>query len=230
MIVAAHQPNFLPWLGFFDKLARADRLVLLDDVQFPRTSAGTWSNRVRVLVGGRAAWLTVPVMRDGLQAIREVRIDDRQPWRRKAIRTLEQSYRRAPHFADVFPVVRELLEHDTDRLAELNETSIRRLAELIGIDAGKLARQSRIGAEGRATELLIALVRAVGGTAYLSGDGADGYQEEGAYGEAGLQLRLQGFRHPVYPQPASEFVPGLSIVDALMNVGAERTRELLSRS
>ena len=94
--VACHQPNFLPWLGYFDKLAQCDRFVLLDDVQFPRTSRGTYTNRVQLMIGGKPAWLTAPVVREGVQRIREVRVDDRQPWRRKALRTIEMEYARAP--------------------------------------------------------------------------------------------------------------------------------------
>jgi len=207
--VACHQPNFLPWLGFFDKLARADRFVLLDDVQFPRTSRGTYTNRVQLLIGGRPAWLTVPVVREGVQRIRDVRIDDRQPWRRKALRTIEMNYARLPGFEATMPLVRELLEHDTDRIAELNEHAIRRLAPA---HAHKLVRQSELGdVPGAATDLLIGLVRAAGGDGYLSGDGADGYQEEPRYAAAGLGFRLQGFTHPDTGAPA-----GLSAVDALM--------------
>lgn len=209
MIVACHQPNFLPWLGFFDKLAQADRFVLLDDVQFPRTSRGTYSNRVQLLIGGQPAWLTVPVVRDGTQRIGEVRVDDRQPWRRKAIKTIEMNYAKAPGFAEVMPLVRELLELDTDRLAELNEHAIRRIAPQ---HAGKLVRQSELPpVDAAATDLLIGLVKAAGGDAYLSGDGADGYQEEPKYAAAGLGFRLQGFEHPDTGGPA-----GLSIVDAMM--------------
>lgn len=211
--VAAHQPNFLPWLGFFDKLARCDRFVLLDDVQFPRTSRGTYTNRVQLLIGGRPAWLTVPVVRDGIQRIRDVRIDDRQPWRRKALRTIEQAYARAPGFAETMPLVRELLGYDTDRIAELNEHAIRRLAPE---HASKLVRQSDLGdVSGAATELLINLVKAAGGDAYLSGDGADGYQEQPRYAAAGLGFRLQGFVHPDTGAPS-----GLSIVDARMRGAA----------
>jgi hypothetical protein len=209
VLVACHQPNFLPWLGYFAKLARSDRFVLLDRVQFPRTSRGTYTNRVQLLIGGQPAWLTVPVVREGVQAIGDVRIDDRQPWRRKALRSIEQSYARAPRFAEVMPVVRELLELDTDRIAVLNEEAIRRLAPE---HAHKLVRQSQLPpSDAAATDLLIDLVRAAGGDAYLSGDGADGYQEEPKYAAAGLGFRLLGFEHPDTGAP-----PGLSIVDALM--------------
>lgn len=207
--VACHQPNFLPWLGFFDKLAQSDRFVLLDDVQFPRTSRGTYTNRVQLLIGGQPQWLTVPIVREGVRRIREVRIDDRRPWRRKALKTIEHNYARAPRFAEVMPLVREILEHDTDRIAQLNEHAIRRLAPQ---HADKLVRQSDLPpVDAAATDLLIGLVKAAGGDAYLSGDGADGYQEEPKYAAAGLGFRLQGFAHPDTGAPA-----GLSIVDAMM--------------
>jgi hypothetical protein len=178
-------------------------------VQFPRTSRGTYTNRVQLLIGGQPAWLTVPVVREGVQRIGDVRVDDRQPWRRKALKTIEMNYARMPGFEEVMPVVRELLEHDSDRIAELNEHAIRRLAPE---HADKLVRQSELGpVEGAATELLINVVRAAGGDAYLSGDGADGYQEEPRYAAAGLGFRLQGFQHPDTGAP-----PGLSIVDARM--------------
>ncbi|UGS38667.1 WbqC family protein [Capillimicrobium parvum] len=208
-LVACHQPNFLPWLGFFDKLAQCDRFVLLDDVQFPRTSRGTYTNRVQLMIGGGPAWLTAPVVREGVQRIREVRVDDRQPWRRKALRTIEMEYARAPLFSETMPLVRELLEHDAELIAELNEHAIRRLAPE---HAHKLVRQSELGdVGGAATDLLINLVRAAGGDAYLSGDGADGYQEEPRYAAAGLGFRLHGFAHPDTGAP-----PGLSIVDGRM--------------
>ena len=85
-LVAIHQPNFLPWLGYFDKLARADVFVLLDDAQFPK-KGGTWVNRARLLVSGRPDWVTVPVDRSyhGTRTIIEMQIDDARPWRRKLI-------------------------------------------------------------------------------------------------------------------------------------------------
>lgn len=216
MLVACHQPNLLPWLGYFAKLAQADRFVLLDRVQFPRTSRGTYTNRVQLMLGGQPAWLTVPVVREGVQAIGDVRIDDTQPWRRKAIRSIEQSYAKAPGFAEAMPLVRELLQLDTDRIAVLNEEAIRRLAPQ---DAHKLVRQSDLPAvDAAATDLLIGLVKAAGGDTYLSGDGADGYQDEPKYAAARLGFRLLGFEHPDTGAP-----PGLSIVDALMRDAAARS-------
>ena len=229
MIVAAHQPNFLPWLGFFGKLVRADVLVLLDDVQFPRSGAGVWTNRVRVLVEGEPRWLTVPIARAGrgLQRVDEVRIDNLQPWRRKLTRTLEQHYAKAPAFEEAFPFVRGLLELEADVLAEYNIAALHALAERLGLDGTPLRRSSELATTSSGTGLLIELTNALGGSTYLSGDGAGGYQDNDSFEAAGLELRFQQFEHPVYPQLADRFVPGLSIVDALLNCGFDGTRALL---
>jgi hypothetical protein len=230
-VVAVHQPNFLPWLGFFDKLAAADVFVLLDDVQFPRTSKGTWINRVKLLVGGVARWVTVPIVRSegSTLAIEDVRIDDSQAWRSKLVRTIELNYRRAPAFAEVFALVSELLATPDERIAAFNERNVRRLAERLALDPGKIVRSSELDAEGQSTELLIELTLAVGGTAYMPGADAYRYQEDDKFAARGIELLPQAFAHPTYPQAVEPFVPGLSIVDALMSCGFAGTGEVVSR-
>jgi hypothetical protein len=230
-VVAIHQPNFLPWLGFFDKLAQADIFVLLDSVQFPRTSKGTWINRVKLLVGGTGRWATVPIVRsDGSAlAIKDVRIDDSRPWRAKLARTIELNYRRAPAFDAVFPLVSELLATDDGRIAAFNERNLRRLADAVGLDTGKIVRSSDLDVEGQSTELLIELTLAVGGTAYLPGGDAYRYQEDDKFAARGIELLPQAFVHPTYPQAVEPFVPGLSAIDALMSCGFASTGDLLVR-
>lgn len=205
-------------------------LVLLDDVQFPK-KGGSWMNRVRILAGSEPAWVTVPLDRSfhGVRQVREMRIDVTKPWRERIVSRIAAGYSGAAHRDGVLPVVEQLLSTSADRVAELNETAIRRLAPELGLDASKLVRQSDLGVTGSATELMVALCRAVGGDAYLSGDGADGYLEERPFEDAGIELLYQRFVSPRYPQPAADHVAGLSIVDVLMNCGWAGTRALLVR-
>ena len=231
LTVAIHQPNFLPWLGFFDKIARADTFVLLDSVQFPK-KGGTWINRVRVLVNGSPTWLTVPVDRSyhGTRTIREMRInDDDGRWRDTALKTLRSAYGRAPFFASVHAELEPLLRDPTDDLAAYNERAIRRLCDLLGLGTS-LVRASELDGRGAATDLLVSLVRAAGGDAYLAGGGAEGYQEDEKFAANGLELIEQGFEPPPYDQGGGDHVAGLSVVDALMHVGFEGTRGLLDRA
>jgi hypothetical protein len=228
-IVAIHQPNFLPWLGYFDKIARADVFVALDDVQFSKTG-GTWSNRTRILVNGAPAWLTIPVVRSyhGVRSIAEMQLAA-TAWRVRILNTIRNAYARAPHFSAVFPVIEEIVTCGLDRVGAFNLVGIRRLTGHLGLDAGRIVPASTLAGGGRATDRLIALVKQVGGTAYLCGGGASGYQDDAKFAAAGLDLLYQDFAHPVYPQcGARAFAPGLSVVDALMNRGFAGTRALLA--
>lgn len=227
-IVAVHQPNFFPWLGYFDKIAKSDIFVSLDDVQLPRGSS-SWVNRVKLMIAGEPRWATAP-----LQRIRsDQRIDetlfDPAPWRRKLAASLRSSYRRAPFFDEAIALVEPLLLDPEPNVARYNFSATVTIAGALGIDTGKIRRSSEVEYEGSATDRLIALTLRFGGTAYMSGSGADGYQEPDKFAEAGLELIERDYRHPHYPQPlqSGEFVAGLSTIDALMNVGAAGTASLL---
>ncbi len=228
-IVAIHQPNFLPWLGYFNKIAMSDVFILLDDVQFQKTG-GCWSNRVKLFIGGAPNWVTVPVVRSyhGTRLITEIEINNTTAWRIKMLRAIQHSYSRAFHFVDVFPVIESLISVNAPNLAEFNCHVITQIVQRLGLAADKIIRSSSIPVAGTATDRLIALTRAVGGTAYMCGGGATGYQEDQKFAEAGIGLVYQNFLHPVYPQKGiSEFIPGLSIVDGLMNCGWDETGRLI---
>jgi WbqC-like protein len=228
-LVAIHQPNFLPWLGYFDKIRRAQVFIVLDDVQYQKTGA-SWSNRVQLLIAGAPTWVTVPVVRayHGTRTISETEINDRSPWRDKMLRTIELNYRRAPHFSGVYPALVSLIKLETKSLLEYNVHAIRSIVTALGLNPGKMVMSSGLSASHRSTDRLIELVRAVGGDSYLVGGGAQGYQDDHLFNEAGLGLVYQDFQHPTYRQPSTpQFVPGLSIVDALMNCGYEGTAEML---
>ena len=231
-LVAIHQPNFLPWLGFFDKIWRAQTFVVLDDVQFPKSGHGIWTNRVQLLIAGAPAWVTVPIVRafHGTRLISETEINDATRWREKLLRTIEMNYRRSAYFSAVFQWLAPLIQLDTRSLLDLNLNAIKAILPRLGIDTRKLVLSSTFGGHSHSTDRLIELVRAAGGDAYLAGGGAQGYQEDVRFSESDIALVYQHFEHPTYPQQgASEFVPGLSIVDALMNCGFEGTATLLNR-
>lgn len=229
MIVAIHQPNFFPWLGYFDKIARADMFCLLDHVQFPK-KGGTYVNRVQVLVQGQAAYLTVPVERNysGVLPINGMKIREQEPWREKLLRTLQANYARAPFFAETMTLIEPLVQNPTDQLAEYNEHALRGVCAALGLIT-PLVRASTLSVSGQATELLISITQALGGDTYLCGGGAGGYQEDAQYAASGVRLQYQCFQHPCYAQRAGHaFVAGLSIIDPLMWLGRAGTQALLA--
>lgn len=228
-VVAIHQPNFLPWLGYFDKLARSDVFIFLDHVQFPKTG-GVWSNRVKMRCGSEARWVTAPIKRafHGVVAINEIEWADEQPWRIKLVKTLMANYSRTPFFRETMAWLEPLVLLNESNLARYNVAVVQAIAKQIGLSHDHCFASSSLGAQGQASELLINLTRSVGGTAYLCGGGASGYQEDAAFAEAGVALIYQNFQHPHYAQgAATEFLGGLSIVDALMNLGVNGVRSLL---
>ena len=229
-IVAIHQPNFFPWLGFFDKIARADVFVMLDHVQFPKTRDGNWTNRVKMNMYGTPSWVTVPLVRgyEGFRRIDEMEIDDRTPWRRKLVRALQDSYGRAPGFREVFPMVSGLIEDPATRVAEYNVSAIAAICQALRLPVAHIVRSSTLDVTGGKTDLLVSIVQRVGGNVYLAGGGAGGYQDDGVLAAAGIEVQYQRFQHPTYPQRGEAFVAGLSVLDALFHVGFEGTAELLA--
>ena len=227
--VAIHQPNFFPWLGYFDKIARADLFIFMDDVQFPKTG-GVWSNRVKLLIGGEERWFTAPIDRQyhGTRLINEMQFLQDNPWRFKLVKTIENDYRKHPFYSEVSAVITPLLLSPEGNIAEYNIHAVTTIAKVLGLDTSKLRRSSACVTTGVSNELLCNLTRAVGGNVYMCGGGAEGYQDDIFFGSQGVGLEYQDFQHPVYPQRGqTAFIPGLSVIDAAMNIGWASVGQLL---
>jgi len=216
MRLAAHQPQYLPWLGFFDKLDRVDRFVLLDVVQYKKNE---WQNRNRIRTVEGWQWLTVPVHYRFPMAIREVTLDERGSWRRKHREALRIHYARSPHRAAVLPALEALLDEPFESLAALNARTVRLVAGVLGARTPISLASEVPGLPDGADERLIALCRHFGCAEYLAGAGGADYMEMETYRKAGIRVAFQEFRHPAYPQAYPRFEPNLSAVDLLLNCG-----------
>lgn len=226
--LAVLQPGYLPWLGFFDQVRRADVFVYYDDVQYDKHS---WRNRNRVKsTSGEPYWLTVPVRHSGLDwpSIGEVEIDRRTPWARKHMGTLRQFYAKAPGAARYLPPLEELLSRPWERLVDLDLALSENLCEWLGLSTPR-HRSSELGIGGERTERLVTLCRRFGADRYLTGDAARGYLDTDHFARHGIAVEWQSYRHPVYPQLHGAFVPYLSVVDLLFNCG-EESGAILARS
>jgi hypothetical protein len=215
MICAIHQPQYLPWPGYFSKLDAADVFVLYDNTQYKHDE---WQNRNRIKTANGVQWLTVPVHHRQGEPIRHVRIDNTRPWRRKHAHAFATNYARAPFYADYAEALAEVYERDWTHLAELNIELVGRLCGWLGI-ATRTVRSSELDDTGRATDALVSICRALGADVYLSGPGGRGYLEPEKFGPAGIELRFHDYEPPEYAQPFGAFLPGLSAVDVLLNCG-----------
>lgn len=225
MIVAAHQPHYLPWLGYLDKLAHADVFVVMDDLQY---EAQNFQNRNRIKLDTGPAWLTVPVERGSLyDRIIDKRIahttNPRHDWRRRSWATIETHYRRAPYFARYAPELRAIYDIEWTSLVELDLRMLDLARGWFGITT-PIVRSSTLALSGAKTDRILSMVRAVGATTYLSGTGGSTqYLEARAFQTAGIGLAWHRYEHPIYEQryPATGFVPRLAFLDAWFNCGPE---------
>lgn len=222
MIVAAHQPNYLPWLGYFAKIASADVFVFLDDVQLPQGRSYVYRTKIHSPSGG--TWLSVPIQREGRPLIAEVRFADGD-WRRRHQSTLRHTYRRAQFFEPVMGLVDEIFDFETDSLSQFNMRAVTKLATFLGLSC-RFERSSAFGVGTSGDDRIIDLVGAVGGSVYLSGAGGQNYQHEEKFDAAGIELRVREYQPRPYAQCQGGFVPGLSLLDALFNLGRDAVQHL----
>jgi hypothetical protein len=222
------QPGYLPWLGFFDQLRRADVFVYYDDVQFDTHG---WRNRNRIKTQTGPQWLTVPVRHSGVgrPRVMDVEIDARTAWPRKHVESLRQAYARAPHVNPYLPQLAEVLERKWERLVDLDLAAVDVIRGWLGLDR-RIVRSSELGIEGAQSERLVRICRHFGARTYYSGAAARSYLDVGLFDRHGIQVVWQEFAHPVYPQLHGDFVPYLSIVDLVFNCGAASPAVLEGRA
>ncbi len=230
MIVSAHQPHYLPWLGYLDKMAKADLFVVMDDLQF---ESQNFQNRQRVKLAGGPAWLTVPLARGAhTDRIIDKRIDNggssKQCWQHRHWETLRTHYGPARYFDMYAQELARLYTRPWPSLVELCLTTLALARRWLGIRT-PIVRSSQLGLTGTKTDRLIDLCRKVGARAYLSGSGGStSYLDAERIGRSGIGVIWQEFAHPSYPQryPQHGFASHLGFIDLVLNCGPA-SRDLL---
>ena len=225
MIVSINQPAYLPWLGYFHRVAASDRHVVLDSVQFEKNS---FTNRNRIRTREGSTWLTVPVStkgRFGDLVIRDLEIADDPRWATKHWATLEASYRKAPYFAAHAPFFEDTYHRPWKKLNDLAAHITAYLLEAFGI-ATPLVTSTDLGVGGAKDELVLNLCQATGATVYLSGPLGRDYLRPELFEAAGIEVRFDDYRHPEYRQAHPGFEPAMAAVDLLFNYGPA-SREVL---
>ena len=227
MIVAVHQPQYLPWLGYFDKIDHADIFVLPDTIQYKKNE---WQNRNRIKTAAGPQWLTVPVTYRFPQRIGEVAVNNRERWQHKQRQAILSNYRQAPFWDSLAPLIEEILTPNWEYLAPLNILGVRRLAEILGIET-PLYVASELGEfPDDPDERLIAITKHFGADTYLAGAGGREYMKLDSYRQSGVNVIFQEYRHPIYEQRFGVFVPFLSVLDLLFNHGPESLTILRGKS
>ncbi|MEY3298351.1 MAG: hypothetical protein RLZZ597_1611 [Cyanobacteriota bacterium] len=225
-LAAIHQPQYLPYLGFFHKIAQADIFIMMDNVEFLRRGL-QHRNKIKTWQGDQ--WLTVPVLHQANQHIVNVKINRDVAWGRKHWGTLQTNYASAPYFNHYATDLQHLLQQDWSSLCALNMALLKWTMQQLNIYT-PILRLSSLPVRGHKSELLISACQAVGADAYLSGPGGRNYMDLEQFEAAGVKVLWQNFQPPTYDQrfPEVGFIPNLSILDVLFCCGP-KTQTLLAR-
>ena len=216
-VVAIHQPNYAPWCGYFAKMRHCDVFIFLDDVQMPGSQSYVYRTKIASHSGPR--WLSVPTRYHLGDSITQVQFaDDR--WSHKHLGTLRGEYGRSPFFKEVWSIIAPIYENVSESLADFNQRLILELAAYLGLNC-RILRSSELYVPGTSDDRLIALIEAVEGTQYLSGKGGQNYQDPEKFRSKGIDLNVRTYFPAPYIQIHGDPIPGLSILDAMFNLGKD---------
>ena len=219
MIITIHQPNYLPYLGFFDKMKQSDIFVIYDDAQFNKEDF-QHRNRIRIYHGWK--YLTVPVEKKHIP-IRKVRIRNELTvkgtiWQESHLKEIRDNYNATLYYALYEDRLEAIYTDKYDKLIDLNMSLINFLKNAFNIKT-KIIFASELGFTSQSTERLVDITEALGGDVYLSGPAGRNYLEVSLFENRGISVKFQDFVHPIYKQRYDGFIPNMSAIDALFNVG-----------
>lgn len=229
MIITIHQPEHLPWLGLFNKIAKAETFVILDSVQYEKNY---FQNRNRILGSNGVQWLSVPVSTkghmEGTIATTEISLSGGNAnWKEKYLRTVQQSYGKHPYFSEIYPVLENAIRTETNLLYDINMAIIKSFCDCLEIRP-EYIRASELELYGQKSDLILDICREVGADTYISGPSGREYLDLDSFTKSNIAVKYNDFEHPVYPQrKTNEFVSHLSALDLFMNCGFGESRRII---
>lgn len=219
MKVVISQPMFFPWVGMFEQIRLADTYVHYGDVQF---SKGSFTNRVQIKTAQGSRWLTVPLQQLSLgQKIDEVQIDTRSDWRTSHLDQLRQAYAAAPHRKAMLELVESVYQGSHTTIGHLARHSMMVCCSYYGLDIGRrFVEVEELGIGGASSRRVRDIVKALGGTHYVTGLGASRYLDHMLFEDADIRVEYMNYRKLQYPQLHGDFTPYVSLLDLVANTGS----------
>lgn len=222
------QPGYLPWLGFFEQIYKSDVFVIYDDVQYDKEG---WRNRNRIKTANGIQWLTVPVYVKLSESplIMDVRIDNKDNWRKKHFNSIKMSYSKSPFFKEYINIFEEAYSTHWDLIVDIDMFFILKLADCLGMGDKKIVRSSTLGISGDRDNRLISICKELGADTFYEGAAGKNYIDVDYFARNGVKVEFQEYRHPIYKQLYGDFVPYLSVIDLLFNHGSESLSILVNK-
>jgi hypothetical protein len=211
---------YFPWVGMHEQMRLADDYVDYSDVAF---SKGSFTNRVQIKTARGTQWLTLPLKNAKLgQTIAELRVNEPQSWRTQHRRTLAQTYARAPFLKEMLALVDEVLDSTTDELAQIARRSMLVVHRYFGFgNPQRWHSSAELGIRGAGSQRVLDIVKALGGTRYVTGLGALNYLDHERFDQSGIAVEYMSYQKRAYPQAHPPFTPYVSALDLVANVGRD---------
>ena len=226
MILTAHQPVYLPWLGLFHKICLADEYVVFDTVQYLKRD---WNNRNQIKSVSGPIWLTVPVLSHGKfeQSLMDVKINNETNWRRKHLKSIEINYKNTAYYEKYIGFFRDLYAKEWENLVDINDAILTFLLEAMDINV-KIRYGHELNLEGSKSDLVLDMCKKLKADLYIFGTLGRDYAKVDEFKAAGVECIFQDYKHPEYTQQFGEFSPYMSVIDLLFNYGG-KSREVIMR-
>ena len=225
MNLAIHQPNFLPWVGYFHKMASVDVFLLLDTVQYVKSE---YDNRCKIKTADGEQWLTVPVTTPKINTLsRDVKISNNVDWKKLHKKTITYNYSKSPFFEKYESMLTDTYKENSESLLELNIVLIYNIKKLLGIETRLLLASEMAETDLKGTELLLNYCEELNTDSYLSGSGGKQYLNEKRFKEKSIGLEYQKYVPIKYPQRFGDFIENLSIIDLIFNCGSESLSRIM---
>jgi len=228
MILTAHQPVYLPWLGLFHKIALAETFVYFDQVQYlPKD----WMNRNKIRTKSGSIWLTVPVLRKGYRDLKisEIEINNSIDWQKKHLRSISLNYKKSPYFENYIPFFEDVYSRKWKFLGELNEYMLKWFLDELGIKVNFL-NANDFKFQGEKSSLILNMCKELNASTYIFGTLGKDYADVQEFEKNNIGLIFQNYNHPKYSQLYREFVSHLSVIDLLFNHGPKSLEIILSNN
>ena len=227
MIVTIHQPNYFPYLGFFQKVLLSDIYIILDRAQFEFDI----TNRNKIITPeGSWSRISVPIKKgQKFFEIRNVEINNDQPWAEKNWDLIHKSYNDSPFFDLYKTTLNSVFKKKWNLIFDLNFYTLKKVLEWLNIKT-EIIFDSELDVAGKSSEHLLNICKKLGATKYLSGPGGRDYLNEKIFEQNKIKVEYQKYDPIIYPQKyAKSFVPNLSTLDLLFNVGSDSKKLITKR-
>ncbi len=228
MKIAIMQPYFFPYIGYWQLIHAVDRFVIYDDVNY---IVRGWINRNRILINGESSYITIPLQQASQnKRICDIYLQSSSIWRDKLIKSVETTYRKAPYFVEVFPVIERIIRHKTDNLSDYLVYQLQTLAVFMGINT-KFVQTSRCyeNNELSGQDRILDICKQEGAITYINPQGGQSLYDRVAFAQNGLDLKFLIPYTVEYKQFGSVFIPWLSIIDVMMFNSPDQLQMLLNK-